>query len=320
MSDIVNEFLRGVQTTRLWVDITPLFDDGDLKVTYNGIDILVHVIADIAPCADLENQNKELDTVILVSDFLSNPKEGKEYFKISPIGTYIDRYIDKIEKKIDFMCGAYTSKEGMELTSSISNSTLRIKYLDSVDVEVKVSIDFESNDNTMILSYSGLEDYRCSFLDRDLTGYVMSVVDSADQFDFPYFDELSDESEVSIFDDLDFFYHDKVIDRSENNNTDVSYISKDIIGLKVVKLMYHGELKGYRFDLRRGCLDISVERGTSLGLSQDKVVSEVELEERGGILVSAFEVANGFLVQNISDNIEICNKLLKALLSPFEDW
>lgn len=305
MSDIVNEFLRGVQTTRLWVDITPLFDDGDLKVTYNGIDILVHVVADIAPCADLENQNNELDTVILVSEFLSNPKEGKGYFEVSPIGTCIDSYVDKIVRKIDFMYGAYTLVEGSDVTPNFGNSTIEIKYGKTSEC-VNVSIDFE-DDDTILLKGFELEAYRCFYNNYNITEYVRKGIERIERL-------------VDFFDFFDFSWDKENSNNASNSVTDANYIAEDLSVVKVVKLMYHGELKGYRFDLRRGCLDISVERGTSLGLSWDKVVSEVELEERGGILVSSFEIINGYLVQNISDNIEICNKLLKALLVPMEDW
>lgn len=304
MSDIVNKFLRVVHTTRLGVDITPLFDDGDLKVTYNGIDILVHVVANIAPCSDLENQNNELDTVILVSEFLSNPKEGKGYFEVSPIGTCIDSYVDKIVRKIDFMYGAYTLIEGLDVTPDFENSTIEINY-GKVSECINVSSDFEAEDDgTILLEGFDFEDYRCSYNNHNITEYAMKVVES-----------LSDET-----DDFDFSWFRENSNKASNSVTYANYIAEDLSVVKVFKLMYYGELKGYRFDLRRGCLDISVERGTSLGLSRDKVVSEVELDERGGILVSNFEIINGYLVQNISDNIEICNKLLKALLVPMEDW
>lgn len=303
MSDIVNKFLRGVHTSRLGVDINPLFDDEDLKVTYSGIDILVHVVADIAPCADLENRNNELDTVILVSEFLSNPKEGKEYFKVSPIGTCIDSYVDKIVRKIDFMYGAYTLIEGLDVTSDFENSTIEIKY-GKISEYINVSIDFEAEDDTILLEGFDFEDYRCSYNNHNITEYAMKVVESL----------------YDVSDDFDFSWYKEKTSNESNSVTDANYIAEDLSIVKVFKLMYCGELRGYRFDLIRGCLDISVERGTSLGLSQDKVVSEVELEERGGILVSDFEIINGFLVQNISDNIEICNKLLKSLLVPLEDW
>ena len=305
MSDIVNKFLRGVYTTILGVDINPLFDDGDLKVTYSGIDILVHVVADIAPCADLENRNNELDTVILFSEFLSNPKEGKEYFKVSPIGACIDSYVDKIVRKIDFMYGAYTLIEGLDVTSDFENSTIEIKY-GKISEYINVSIDFEAedDDDTILLECFDFEDYRCSYNDHNITEYAMKVVESL----------------YDVSDDFDFSWYKEKTSNESNSVTDANYIAEDLSIVKVIKLMYCGELRGYRFYLIRGCLDISVERGTSLGLSQDKVVSEVELEERGGILVSDFEIINGFLVQNISDNIEICNKLLKSLLVPVEDW
>lgn len=305
MSDIVNKFLRGVYTTILEVDINPLFDDGDLKVTYSGIDILVRVVADIAPCADLENRNNEIDTVILFSEFLSNPKEGKEYFKVSPIGACIDSYVDKIVRKIDFMYGAYTLIEGLDVTSDFENSTIEIKY-GKISEYINVSIDFEAEDDadTILLEGFDFEDYRCSYNNHNITEYAMKVVES-----------LSD-----VSDDFDFSWYKEKTSNESNSVTDANYIAEDLSIVRVIKLMYCGELRGYRFDLIRGCLDISVERGTSLGLSQDKVVSEVELEERGGILVSDFEIINGFLVQNISDNIEICNKLVKNLLVPMEDW
>ena len=304
MSDIVNKFLRGVYTTILGVDINPLFDDEDLKVTYSGIDILVHVVADMSPCLDLENLNNELDTVILVSEFLSNPKEGKEYFKVSPIGVCIDSYVDKIVRKIDFMYGAYTLIEGLDVTSDFENSTIEIKY-GKISEYINVSIDFEAeDDDTILLECFDFEDYRCSYNGHNITEYAMKVVESL----------------YDVSDDFDFSWYKEKTSNESNSVTDANYIAEDLSIVKVIKLMYCGELRGYRFDLIRGCLDISVERGTSLGLSQDKVVSEVELEERGGILVSDFEIINGFLVQNISDNIEICNKLLKSLLVPVEDW
>lgn len=211
----------------------------------------------------------------------------------------------------DFLSNAYVTIDNVEITPDIVNNKIELVNPDFRDI-IRVSCD---EDNIVLVSDLYGNEYTCGDSDFCIDAYVLAIVSA-------YTREINKRSqtqsqEVKVPLDLCEDEIDEKVEGDEHNfsRLNIDKIVSDLSVVVISKLVFEDNLIGYRFRLNNGCLDISIEKGKELGIVPYKIGKRVPLTAINGVLASKYECNNKVLFPDISSDDEICNKLLKALLS-----
>lgn len=207
---------------------------------------------------------------------------------------------------VDFILSADTSISGVTLTGDIGNMCINLKFEDFEDI-LKASC--SNKLITLVSEYSG-EIGNFTSKDYMIDNYVEGILSSRHTFDF---------SNSSMVSDLSADEDDEV---SGNDGQSVSFsrlniehITSDLSVVVLSKLIYNNVLMGYRFRLNNGCLDISIDKGRELGIVPYKVCKRVQLTVTNGVYASKYECTHRVLFPDISNDDELCRRLLEVVLS-----
>lgn len=210
------------------------------------------------------------------------------------------------EVLVDFILSADTSIAGVTLTGDIGNMCIDLRFEDFEDT-LKASC--SNKLITLVSEYSG-EIGNFTSKDYMIGNYVESILSSRHTFDF---------SNSSMVSDLSADEDDEV---SGNDGQSVSFsrlniehITSDLSVVVLSKLIYNNVLMGYRFRLNNGCLDISIDKGRELGIVPYKVCKRVQLTVTNGVYASKYECTHRVLFPDISNDDELCRRLLEVVLS-----
>lgn len=208
-----------------------------------------------------------------------------------------------MDKLNECLNSCYTNFNEVSLEATLDNGFAvydnNYTYLD----ELKFSIDL-SNEIIVHSNNSGID---MLFNDKDycLDSILVNLglVDLSSTQSFKSYDASMDEESDSDS-TSDVFL------RARLDN-----IVSDLSTVVVSKLMYDNNLIGYRFRLNNGCLDISIDKGNELGIVPYKVGKRVNLKAINGVLASNYECTNKVLFPDISNNDDLCRRLLEVVLS-----
>lgn len=196
----------------------------------------------------------------------------------------------------NFLLNAYTTIDDVYLTSDVENSCLMLKFRGFRDC-IRVSL---VDDNIVVSSDYYGDEYTCGDSDLCLDVYLTAILASVRaEGNSLSDDELEDSSE----EDTDFV------------KAAIDDIVSDTSTVVLSKLMFDGKIIGYRFRLRKGCVDISLEKGRELGIVPYKIGKHINLIDKGGVFASKYECTNKVLFPDISYNDKLCRELLEVLLS-----
>lgn len=211
----------------------------------------------------------------------------------------------------DFLSNAYVTIANAEITPDIVNNKIELVMPDFRDI-IRVSCD---EDNIVLVSDLYGKEYTCGDSDFCIDAYVLAIVSA-------YTREINKRSqtqsqEVKVPLDLCEDEIDEEVEGAEHNfsRLNIDKIVSDLSVVVISKLVFEDNLIGYRFRLNNGCLDISIEKGKELGIVPYKIGKRVPLTAINGVLASKYECNNKVLFPDISSDDELCNSLLKALLS-----
>jgi len=210
------------------------------------------------------------------------------------------------EVLVDFVLSADTSIAGVILTGDIGNMCINLKCEDFEDT-LKASC--TDKVITLVSEYSG-EIGNFTSKDYMIDNYVENILCSRHTFDF---------SNSSMVFDLSADEDDEV--RGSNDKSasfsklNIELITSDLSVVVLSKLVYNNELMGYRFRLNNGCLDISIDKGRELGIVPYKVCKRVQLTVTNGVYASKYECTHRVLFPDISNDDELCRRLLEIVLS-----
>ena len=210
------------------------------------------------------------------------------------------------EGLVDFILSADTSIAGVTLTGDIGNMCIDLKFEDFEDT-LKASC--SNKLITLVSDYSG-EIGNFTSKDYMIDSYVESILSSRHTFDF---------SNSSMVSDLSADEDDEVSDNDGQSASfsrlNIEHITSDLSVVVLSKLIYNNVLMGYRFRLNNGCLDISIDKGRELGIVPYKVCKRVQLTVTNGVYASKYECTNRVLFPDISNDDELCRRLLEVVLS-----
>lgn len=207
---------------------------------------------------------------------------------------------------VDFILSADTSIAGVTLTGDIGNMCINLKFEDFEDT-LKASC--SNKLITLVSDYSG-EIGNFTSKDYMIDNYVESILSSRHTFDF---------SNSSMISDLSADEDDEVSDNDGQSASfsrlNIEHITSDLSVVVLSKLIYNNVLMGYRFRLNNGCLDISIDKGRELGIVPYKVCKRVQLTVTNGVYASKYECTHRVLFPDISNDDELCRRLLEVVLS-----
>ena len=210
------------------------------------------------------------------------------------------------EVLVDFILSADTSIAGVTLTGDIGNMCIDLKFEDFEDT-LKASC--SNKLITLVSDYSG-EIGNFTSKDYMIDNYVESILSSRHTFDF---------SNSSMISDLSADEDDEVSDNDGQSASfsrlNIEHITSDLSVVVLSKLIYNNVLMGYRFRLNNGCLDISIDKGRELGIVPYKVCKRVQLTVTNGVYASKYECTHRVLFPDISNDDELCRRLLEVVLS-----
>lgn len=203
---------------------------------------------------------------------------------------------------------SYKSICGVPIETDIDNNKIIVKTDDGVSDTIRVST---LNGENIILSSNSTNEEATVSKEVD--------IDELEK----YFERLNISYDIMLAENSNSetdLLEDEVDEHTSNSSpayetADIQRITSDLSKVVVSKLMCNDTLVGYRFRTNNGCLDISIEMGTHLGIVPYKICKRVNLQEVDGVLVSNFEKKNHVLFPDISNNEELCRKMLKAVLS-----
>lgn len=207
----------------------------------------------------------------------------------------------------EFCTQAYTTLEGAVLTGDADNHCIELVYRSFKDY-IRVSY---GEDNIILVSDYYPKEFNCGNADYCVDAYIMSIIRSYKKC------SLSNTVQSTLENDLcdDEIDDTFVEDKHKFSALNIDKITSDLSTIVVSKLVFEENLIGYRFRLNNGCLDISIEKGKDLGIVPYKIGKRVQLSSTNGVLVSKYECNNKVLFPDISNDDELCRKLLQALLS-----
>lgn len=198
-----------------------------------------------------------------------------------------------------FINESYTTIDGVELLKDTNNETIKIigESLSSVlnvdeNYDSAEDIVIEVNDKKFIRFYD----------DNCLDSIIFSLISNKSDL---IIEDEEDEIEEDENEDNEFSFSRIGIDR----------ITSDLSFAVISKLIFNETLIGYRFRLKNGCLDISVEKGKELGIVPYKIGKRVTLTQINGVYASNYECKNKVLFPDISGDDELCRELLQIVLS-----
>lgn len=211
----------------------------------------------------------------------------------------------------DFLSNAYVTIDNAEITPNIVNNKIELVTPDFMDI-IRVSC---NEDSIVLVPNTYGEEYTCGFSDFCIDACVLAVVGA-------YTREANKRSqnqpqEVKVPLDLCEDEIDEKVEGDEHNfsRLNIDKIVSDLSVVVISKLVFEDKLIGYRFRLNNGCLDISIEKGKELGIVPYKIGKRVPLTAINGVLASKYECNNKVLFPDISSDYDLCDRLLKALLS-----
>jgi hypothetical protein len=85
--------------------------------------------------------------------------------------------------------------------------------------------------------------------------------------------------------------------------------------MDIAKLVYSGQLVGYRFTTGSKRYDVDVETVNGMGISLDGMDKSIELRQVGDLLMSKTEIERGKVAVDVSNNTSKLNELMKLLKS-----
>lgn len=204
----------------------------------------------------------------------------------------------------DYILGIFTTLDNVDLEYDIEHSCLYLRYKDLKDT-IRVT---GNGTDVLLTSECYPKSYSCSYLDFCINDYIEQIITAHDNSGSKSFKVQSDLSDDEI---------DDTSSDSGNNfaRLNIDRITSDLSTVVISKLVFEDNLIGYRFRLNNGCLDISIEKGKELGIVPYKIGKRVPLTAINGVLASKYECNNKVLFPDISNDDELCRRLLEVVLS-----
>lgn len=207
----------------------------------------------------------------------------------------------------EFLMDAYTTMDNVVLESDVDNNCISLSYLNFNDI-IRVSCD---EDDVILISDFYQKKYTCGDSDVCIDAYVVNIINA-----YQHSTRTTQSSEKTQGDLYEDEIDDTIQDDEPNfSRLNIDRITSDLSTVVISKLVYEDNLIGYRFRLNNGCLDISIEKGKELGIVPYKIGKRVPLSATNGVLASKYECNHKVLFPDISNDDELCRKLLEALLS-----